>query len=115
TVRGDFQRFSRSVEMALNEVASRSSRDSATIGELNRMVADEIRGMADRHHAGNETHGQHSDADAPARRPGPVRVETRQMTATTASGDTFEQALADAVSGNALQISLQPIISVSQS
>lgn len=114
-VRGDFQRFSRSVEMALNEVASRSSRDSATIGELNRMVADEIRGMADRRGAGDETHGQRSDADAPARRPRPVRVETRQTTATTASSEAFEQALVEAVSVNALQISLQPIISVSRS
>jgi EAL domain-containing protein (putative c-di-GMP-specific phosphodiesterase class I) len=114
-VRGDFQRFSRSVEMALNEVASRSSRDSATIGELNRMVADEIRGMADRRGAGNETPDQRTDADAPARRPRPVRVETRQTTEAAASGEAFDQALAEAVSGNALQISLQPIISVSRS
>jgi EAL domain-containing protein (putative c-di-GMP-specific phosphodiesterase class I) len=115
TVRGDFQRFSRSVEMALNEVASRSNRDSATIGELNRMVADEIRGMADRRAAGGETRGQSSDADTPAQRPRPVRVETRQTAATTASGEALEQALVEAVSGNALQISLQPIISVAKS
>lgn len=112
-VRNEFRRFSRSVEMALGEVSSRSTRDSATIGELNRMVADEIRSMADLRTPSGRASGSNAEAESP--RPRPVRVETRQTAARTETGGAFEQALAKAVADDALQVSLQPIISVSRS
>ena len=110
-MRSDFQRFSRSVEMALNDIASQTNRDSATIGELNRMVADEIRGMSGRQAAG-----------APAPAPDVAGARSRRVAprpdgdpTTGAAGGAFEQALATALAADTLQISLQPIISVSQS
>ncbi|MBO6718201.1 MAG: EAL domain-containing protein [Rhizobiaceae bacterium] len=112
-VRSDFRRFSRSVEMALDDVSSRSTRDSATIGELNRMVADEIRGMADlRAHAAEAPQQQAT----PRPRPRAVEPEALQpASAPPIATQAFEDALAAAVADNTLQISLQPIISVSQS
>ncbi len=112
-VRGDFQRFSRSVEMALDDVASRSNRDSATIGELNRMVADEIRSMASAR-AGSDNTRSSGSAVEPSNVQ-PLRVETRQPATASEATETFEQLLAEAVSEGDLQISLQPIISVSRS
>jgi EAL domain-containing protein (putative c-di-GMP-specific phosphodiesterase class I) len=111
-VRSEFLRFSRSVEMALGEVATRSTRDSATIGELNRMVADEIRSMSELRHTGGSAPAAAAATDSA--RPRPVRVEPRQPAGPETS-TAFEQALTRAVSDNALQISLQPIISVSRS
>jgi cyclic-di-GMP phosphodiesterase, flagellum assembly factor TipF len=112
-VRSDFQRFSRSVEMALGEVSSRSTRDSATIGELNRMVADEIRGMGERRPQSAETTEQQPESRRP--RPRLTEADTPPSAANNLATETFEQALAEAVLQNTLQISLQPIISVSQS
>jgi EAL domain-containing protein (putative c-di-GMP-specific phosphodiesterase class I) len=113
-IRSDFQRFSRSVEMALNDIASRSTRDSATIGELNRMVANEIRSMAQYRTHGGDTRDARAETERP-RQLRPAQVETRQATAAALATETFEQALVTAVAENDLRISLQPIISVSQS
>lgn len=110
-LRGELRRFSRSVETTLDEIASRSTRDSASIGELNRMVADEIRSMSAKAQAGDNSRPA---AAAETRRPRPAPVVTRGDLAQD-TGSDFNAAMADALNIDELVVSLQPIISVSRS
>ena len=112
-VRNEFGRFSRSVETTLNELASRSTRDSASIGELNKMVADEIRSMSAKAHPSAEAASPAAAAEV--RRPRPAPIVTRETPAIAEAEAGFEKLLVEAVERDDLQVSLQPIISVARS
>lgn len=114
----DFLRFSRSIEMALRDLSSRSERDAASIGELNRKIAEEIEtltGMAA---------AQPQAAEAPSPFPRRAEIEARPVAvppaaerapeAEPATSEAIRQALASAVAAGELEVSLQPIISVAQ-
>lgn len=112
-MRDEFRRFSHSVEITLNDLASRSTRDSASIGELNRMVADEIRSMATRKNASEQ-----ANPSAPVsepRRPRPAPIVPRELPAVSEADADIGEALAAAVRDDELVVSLAPIISVSRS
>ena len=110
-LRGELRRFSRSVETTLDELASRSTRDSASITELNRMVAHEIRSMSAKAPVADAAR---SVTATETRRPRPAAVPTRE-TLTADSGSDLDALLADALEKDELVVSLQPIISVSGS
>lgn len=114
----DFLRFSRSIEMALRELSSRSERDAASIGELNRKIAEEIDTLTElaRHPALEVSPA----ATVPQRRPEPeLRAVTplpteRSVEPEQPAPEAIKQALIVAVAGGQLEVSLQPIISVAQ-
>ena len=117
--RADFLRFSRSIEMALRDLSSRSERDAASIGELNRKIADEIEtltGMASASPDPVEAPAFPRRADADFR-PVAVAVQPspeRAAEAEPATPEAVRQALASAIAAGELEVSLQPIISVAQ-
>lgn len=115
----DFQRFSRSIEMALRELTSRSDRDAASLGELNRKIGEEIRTLTEM--AAAET--PRSPARAPSgerreepevRAAAPAPIE-RPAEVEAAAPEAIRAALVDALAQGTLEVSLQPIISVAQS
>jgi EAL domain-containing protein (putative c-di-GMP-specific phosphodiesterase class I) len=113
----DFLRFSRSIEMALRDLSSRSERDAASIGELNRKIADEIEtlaGMATRQ-------PQSTEAPPFPQRAAPVAGAAAMPSAAghapeaePTTPEAIHRALASAVADGELEVSLQPIISVAQ-
>lgn len=115
----DFLRFSRSIEMALRELSSRSERDAASIGELNRKIAHELETLTDLAAAQPQpaeapSFPQRADAEARpvagAAQPAPERAAEAEP----AAPEAVRQALAAAVAAGELEVSLQPIISVAQ-
>lgn len=116
--RADFQRFSRSIEMALRDIASRSDRDAASLGELNRRIGEEIRALTELAEA-----GERQSPPAPAGAGGregetqpamPAPVE-RAAEVEAAAPEAIRASLVEAIAQGTLEVSLQPIISVSQS
>lgn len=113
----DFLRFSRSIEMALRDLSSRTERDAASIGELNRKIADEIEaltGMAAAQPQPGEAPGAARRVDAPARPVAVPAASERAPEAEPLAPEAIRQALAADVAAGSLEVSLQPIISVAQ-
>jgi cyclic-di-GMP phosphodiesterase TipF (flagellum assembly factor) len=116
----DFTRFTRSIEMALRELSTRSERDAASIGELNRRIADEIRVLSDSSANAAQQPAQAQPAPASAQRePGEpatlVRLATERPAETEPSPEAAQRALARVLASGDAEVSLQPIISVSSS
>lgn len=113
----DFLRFSRSIEMALRDLSSRSERDAASIGELNRKIADEIEtltGMAAAQPQAAEASPFPRRAEIEARPVAVPPAAERAPEAEPATSEAIRQALASAVAAGELEVSLQPIVSVAQ-
>ncbi len=115
----DFTRVTRSVEMALRDLSSRSERDAATIGELNRKIAEEIRALTEMPVAEPAPPPQ---AAAPVAMPvavaeeaAPQRNVERISEAELSAADAVQAALVAAVASGESEVSLQPIVSVAQS
>jgi cyclic-di-GMP phosphodiesterase TipF (flagellum assembly factor) len=114
----ELTRFTRSIEMALRDLSLRSERDAASIGELNRKIADEIRGLTEVAAAQPLTQPQPS---APSARvastepPQVVRLPAERAEPEAGSNDALQRALARIVASGEAEVSLQPIISVSNS
>lgn len=123
----ELTRFTRSIEMALRTLSSRSERDAATLGELNRKIGDEIRELTEA-----AARGAQQRADMPAAaeqppqpialpateaaQPAPPRPQAeRGGEPEQAAGQAAQQALARIVASGEAEISLQPIISVARS
>lgn len=112
----DFARLSRSMEMALRELASRSDRGAASLDEFNRRIGEELRALAEKTAAGpgqNLPSGS-EQSPQPASGIAPPLVDMRAE-AEAVTPETLQAVLADAVRQGTLEVSLQPIISVSQS
>ncbi|MBX3531418.1 MAG: EAL domain-containing protein [Rhizobiaceae bacterium] len=120
----ELTRFTRSIEMALRELSTRSERDAASIGELNRKIGDEIRELTEA--AARAAQPVEPAAPAVAQpQPGPVPAEAAQVVRLpperpssepeAGSHDAVQRALARIVASGEAEVSLQPIISVSQS
>jgi EAL domain-containing protein (putative c-di-GMP-specific phosphodiesterase class I) len=116
----DFTRFTRSIEMALRELSTRSERDAASIGELNRRIADEIRALTEAPAAPAQ---QPAPAPAVAALPAreqaepaaPVRLAAERQVEAEPSPEAAQHALARVLASGEAEVSLQPIISVSNS
>lgn len=114
----DFSRLSRSIEMALRELASRSDRDAASFGEINRKIGEEIQALAEM--AKSQARQGHAQPVAEPRMAPELRLAVpapvdRPVEAEPAAPEAIRSALVDAVAQGTLEVSLQPIISVSQS
>jgi len=119
----DFQRFSRSIEMALRELSSRSERDAASIGDLNRKIAEEIDALTSaaarpsaeipsaQRQAGHDAWPAPVPAPTPLAAPAPGRAFEAEA---AGNPEAVRKALAAAVAAGDLEVSLQPIISVAQ-
>ncbi len=111
----DFVRLSRSMETALRELASRSDRGAANLDEFNRRIGEELRSL--RTDVGARQNGPRSDAahsSEPSAGIAPLPLDA-PVEAEPLAPETLQAALADAVTQGTLEVSLQPIISVSQS
>jgi len=114
----DFLRFSRSIEMALRELSTRSERDAASIGELNRKIADEIEALTGM--AAAQPQAPVTPSSFPRRaetEPRPAAAQPapeRAPEAEPVAPEAVRQALASAVAAGDLEVSLQPIVSVAQ-
>lgn len=109
---GELARFTRSVEQAMSAFDAYRSRDAATIGEMNALMAREIGTIAARREereglpeAAASTLGANVVAHPANRR--------RRASADAEPGDEVAALLADAVTAQRIDLSLQPIISVS--
>lgn len=120
----DFQRFSRSIEMALRDLTLRSDREAASLGELNRRIGEEIRALTElaasdapagsgeapglpREREREEAPAYRANAAAPLERTADVDIPS--------APEAIRAALVDALAQGTLEVSLQPIISVAQS
>ena len=111
----DFVRLSRSMEMALRELASRSDRGAATLDEFNRRIGEELRTLRTDANLGQDRpRAVSEDSPEPASRIAPPLLDV-SAEAEVPTPETLQAVLADAVAQGALEVSLQPIISVSQS
>jgi EAL domain-containing protein (putative c-di-GMP-specific phosphodiesterase class I) len=111
----DFLRFSLSIEMALRDLSTRSERDAASIGELNRKIADEIETLTDMAEAARPQPATPALRRAePEPRPAKIVPIERPAEAEASTPEALRQALIAAVAGGELEVSLQPIISVAQ-
>jgi EAL domain-containing protein (putative c-di-GMP-specific phosphodiesterase class I) len=116
----ELRRLSQSIEISLREFESRSTRDSASIGEINELVTRELHTIAE--HMQARQADPASPSTAPAAGAGNVVAfgsPRRQRQAADASvmveGGTAEEAFRAAIAGGEFEISLQPIVSIQRS
>jgi cyclic-di-GMP phosphodiesterase, flagellum assembly factor TipF len=111
----DFPRISRSMEMALRELGSRSDRGAASLDEFNRRIGEELRTLrSDANLHPDLLRTGSDDLREPASRMAPPLTDI-PADAEPPTAETLQAVLAEAVSQGTLEVSLQPIISVSQS
>lgn len=112
----DFIRFTRSMEMALRELSTRSERDAASIGELNRKIGEEIRSLTESMPPPAAADVPEAPAAVAQEAPQIVRLQTERTPETdTAAAEGIRRALLGAVASGEAEVSLEPIISVAQS
>jgi cyclic-di-GMP phosphodiesterase TipF (flagellum assembly factor) len=120
TLQTELRRLSQSIEISLREFESRSTRDSASIGEINELVTRELNTIAE-HVQTRQTDAASPTAPAPAGAGNVVAFGSprRQRAASDASvmveGGTAEAAFRAAIAGGEFEISLQPIVSIQRS
>lgn len=113
----ELTRFTRSIEMALRDLSLRSERDAASIGELSRKIGEEMLALTERTQAepapptAAPAPGQATETVPQARQPAERPGEPEPAV----SAEAVERALVRAVQSGDIEVSLQPIISVSQS
>ncbi|MGD9916092.1 MAG: EAL domain-containing protein [Rhizobiaceae bacterium] len=120
---GELRRLSQSIEVSLREFESRSTQASATIGEMNQQVARELQQLSEQMQT-RPAEPEPATAGAPALAQGnvvaigaarrPPRTAQSDASATIDSGSA-ETAFRAALSGNDIEISLQPIVSIARS
>jgi len=121
TLQTELRRLSQSIEVSLREFESRSTRDSASIGEINELVTRELQTIAE------HVQTRHADAASPAT-PAPAGAgnvvafgspRRQPRAASDASvmveGGTAEEAFRAAIASGEFEISLQPIVSIQRS
>lgn len=117
SLQNELRRLSQSIEISLREFESRSTRDSASIGEINQLVTRELQTIAE-HMQGREAEA----APAPTSAAGnvvafgsPRRQRAAGETSVMVEGGTAEEAFRAAIAGGEFEISLQPIVSIARS
>jgi cyclic-di-GMP phosphodiesterase TipF (flagellum assembly factor) len=116
-LRSDIHLLARSLDVALKDVASRTDKETATVGEMTTSVAREIDRLSER-----VTQGEESLADAQTDNviPHPSARRNRGIAAAEPAlafpeASSVETAYRKALAAGAFDISLQPIVSVSRS
>jgi cyclic-di-GMP phosphodiesterase TipF (flagellum assembly factor) len=117
TLRSDIVMLARSVDVALSDVAARTNRETATIGEMTSSVAREIDRLSERVARREDTAAQPADNVIPhpsARRNRPSGPTAEQAHGVPDAG-AVEAAYRKAVAAAEFDIALQPIVSVARS
>ncbi len=116
-LRSDIHLLARSIDVALKEVAARTDKETATIGEMTTSVAREIDRLSDRiaQREGTTAETQTDNViPHPSARRNRGAFQTEQALVVPEAG-TVEAAYRKAVAAGEFDISLQPIVAVSSS
>lgn len=117
-IRTEFRHLAVSVDAAFRELAGRSGREKLDLADINAHVSREIERLAERLRA--DRPAQPAPFDPPAQGdnivPHPATRRSRRETVVAApqTGVAEAQAIHRAVASNSVELSLQPIVSISQ-
>lgn len=115
----EIRRLSQSIEVSLREFENRSSRDAATISEMNQMVARELKAIDERQSTATPA-ASNRPAEPPADRDNVVKLPALRRVRPAgdpqgAEAAATEAAFRAAIAQGDFDVSLQPIVSVGRS